>query len=115
MLPLPRLPGAPAPSPPVEEREDAQANSAWNDYQAKVWARIAARKPRGIHLPGEVLLAFTLDPEGRLVSADILRSGGNSQLDRLALRTLANAAPFPPPPPAVGDRPLTFTIRFGFR
>ena len=112
---LPDLPVAPAPSPPVAAREDAPANSAWNAYQAMVWARIAARKPRGINLPGEVLLAFTLDTEGRLVTAEIMRSGGNAQLDRLALRTLANATPFPTPPPAVRDGPLTFTIRFGFR
>lgn len=112
---LPDLPVAIVPPREIEESENAQADAAWADYQAKVWAWIAARKPRGIHLPGEVLLAFTLDTEGRLVTAEIMRPGGNVQLDRLALRTLANAAPFPPPPPAVGNRPLRFTIRFGFR
>lgn len=109
----PNPPSAPAES--ALRAEDRQTDAAWDAYQAKIWARIAARRPQGIHLPGEVLIAFTLDTDGRLVSAGILRSGGNAQLDRLALRTLTDSSPFPPPPPAVRDRPLRFTIRFGFR
>lgn len=60
-------------------------------------------------------MAFTLHSDGRLIAVEILRSGGNLQLDRLALRTLTGSSPFPPPPPTVRDRPLRFTIRFGFR
>lgn len=105
---------SPAPSASSPDTEDRQTDAAWDAYQATIWGRIAARKPQGIHLPGEVTVAFTLDTDGRLVSAGILRSGGTALLDRLALRTLHDSSPFPPPPPAVRDRPLRFVIRFGF-
>lgn len=105
--------GLASPSVPATEA-DGGADRAWADYQRMVWNRIVVRRPRGFDMPGEALLRFTLDGQGALVSADLARSSGSAMLDRLALRTLHAAAPFPPPPAGIGDRPLRFTVRFSF-
>lgn len=104
---------APRPSPPLV-RSQQTADTAWNSYQLLLWRQVLARRPDGLHLSGEATLRFTLDMNGALIDADIARSSGNRMLDRLALRTLRNAAPFPTPPEEIRDRILTFTIRFQF-
>ena len=109
------MPTPPMATPRPEVRQDGKDDTAWTDYQRKIWAHIKLRTPRGMHIPGETLLEFTLDTHGMLTSADISRPSGNVMLDRLALRTLREAAPFPQPPEAVRERGLRFTIRFSFR
>lgn len=57
----------------------------------------AAARSAGIE--GSVMLAFTLNRSGNVVSSHIARGSGNSELDREALATLRRAQPFPAPPP----------------
>ncbi|OYX63300.1 MAG: hypothetical protein B7Y88_13095 [Sphingomonadales bacterium 32-64-17] len=88
--------------------------TTWNAYQALVWRRVLAHRPAGLHMMGEATLRFTLDADGALVDAEIYRSSGNRMLDRLALRALRSAAPFPLPPTEIEGRALTFTVNFHF-
>ena len=83
-------------------------------YQRQLWARISARKPAGIHLAGVATLRFTVAGDGTLVAIELVASSGNDVLDRLALRTVRNAAPFPAPPPGVERDQLVFSIPFSF-
>lgn len=102
---------APAANP---DESTSNVEAAWNVYQALVWRRVLAYRPTGPHMLGEATLRFTLNADGALVDAAIHRSSGNRMLDRLALRTLRAAAPFPPPPKEIEGRALTFTVNFRF-
>ncbi|WP_459789942.1 energy transducer TonB family protein [Alteriqipengyuania sp. 357] len=63
-------------------------------------------------LAGTVVVAFTIDPHGRLRDRRIVRSSGHSVLDRIALRHLAAGAPFPRPP---RGEPRSFQIPMTYR
>lgn len=63
---------------------------------------------------GTVLVGFTIDHVGRLVSSRIVRSAGRVRLDRAALSLLARAAPFPPPPAGAPESALSFTVPIVF-
>ena len=49
---------------------------------------------------GEVMVAFTIYPDGRADNIEIQKSCGISLLDKSALKTVHNACPFPLPPMA---------------
>lgn len=103
---------APQASPaPVMAASPAVAEN----YQKTLWQWVAARRPQGIHLEGEAVVTFALDRGGRLLSAHIERTSGNRLLDRLALRTVRAAAPYPAPPAALADEALRFSLEFSFR
>ena len=115
---IPQAPGpvpvlAPAPAPPVAAAPPS--HQASEVYQKILWQQVASRRPQGIHLEGEAVVAFTLDRAGRLLSARIAQTSGNKLLDRLALRTVRTAAPFPPPPIELTDEALHFSLAFNFR
>lgn len=98
----------PAPAP------DDKAESVLASYQAQLWARIAARKPKGLNLSGVAMVRFAVGRAGELISVELATSSGNAALDRLALRTVRNAGPFPPPPATVERDQLVFSIPFSF-
>ena len=105
------VPPPPAPPPPIGPDAENEARA----YQQRLWAQIARARPPGIRLAGASLVSFRLDREGRLLSLHLARSSGTIMLDRLALRTVARAAPFPPPPATFDEAALAFTIAFSFR
>ena len=57
-------------------------------------------------------MTFAIGPGGGLRSARISGSSGDFQLDQMALQTVRNAAPFPPPPDPASS---SYTIRIYFR
>lgn len=99
---------------PAEDRDPVAERALDEEYRQRLWTAIAAARPPGIHLAGEALVSFTLDPAGQLLSVEISRSSGNALLDKLALRCVRGAAPFPPPPPALSTQGLRFSIAFQF-
>lgn len=105
---------APPPVAPTVVEAASERDAAWAEYQRQVRARIAARRPTGLHMAGVATLRFTLDDAGRLATLDLAQGSGNAMLDRLALRTVRSASPFPPPPDGVGREKLVFTIGFSF-
>ena len=106
----------PAPEPEVAppQAQDDKKQSALAADQRQLWARIAARKPAGIHLDGVATVRFIVGADGALIAVELAGSSGNAALDRLALRTVRNAAPFPTPPMGVESEQLVFTIPFSF-
>jgi len=83
-------------------------------YSQQLRERILERRPRGLRKEGTVIVAFSLDPAGRISGAELARSCGDVQLDRLALRMVRQASPFPPPSPEIPRSKLTFTIPIRF-
>jgi protein TonB len=55
-----------------------------------------AARSRGTE--GQVLIAFTVDSQGRVLDANVASSSGSSLLDRAALKAIKDAQPLPPPP-----------------
>jgi TonB family protein len=63
----------------------------------------------------EVLVNFELDRMGHVVSASIAKGSGDPAFDEAALSMIRRSDPVPPPPPAVADEGLSFTLPIIFR
>jgi protein TonB len=83
-------------------------------YGAKVRAFLA-RQPRAVGPPGTATVTFAISASGTLLYARIEHSSDNAALDKMALATVQNAAPFPPPPKTLNDEALSYAIQIGFR
>jgi len=83
-------------------------------YGAKVRAFLA-RQPRAVGPPGSATVTFAISASGTLRYARIEHSSDNTALDEMALATVQNAAPFPPPPKTLNDEALSYSIQIGFR
>lgn len=59
---------------------------------------------------GTVQVAFSLDRRGHVTSSRIITTSGSSALDREALEMIKRAQPFPPPPAALPDSELSFSV-----
>lgn len=63
---------------------------------------------------GTVLLGFTVDSRGELLSRTIIQSSGSKLLDDAAMASLERSAPFPPLPGEVSSSPLELQVPFRF-
>lgn len=63
----------------------------------------------------EIVVAFTLDRMGHVVSASVSKSSGDRAFDDAALAMMKKADPVPPPPPLVADEGLAFALPVNFR
>ena len=65
-------------------------------------------------IEGSVTIYFVITPEGDITSAEIVKTSGNSALDKAALTAVKNAAPFPKAPASLfkGEIPMELTIMF---
>lgn len=93
---------------------DARVISAW---QRAMVGRLETAKHRNPHhqrLSGTADVAFRIDRAGHLAAHAIKHSSGSGVLDAAALALVAEAAPFPAPPPGLGDAGLSFTVPIRF-
>jgi len=115
---------APASPQPAASRSSAPAANgnpkAATGYAAKVRLHLESFKvyppqARRRHLRGVVMLAFTIDRQGRVLSGRIAKTSGVGELDQAALDMLAAAQPLPVPPAEVtGERiAMTVPVEFG--
>lgn len=63
---------------------------------------------------GVVILKYTIGTDGALLSKEVASSSKYRVLDEAALAALERATPFPPIPPEVSLKPMTFTQPFKF-
>jgi protein TonB len=56
----------------------------------------------------------TIDRQGKVLKASVVRSSGYESFDRAARRIFKRAAILPPPPPDLKGDPLTFTMAVKF-
>lgn len=89
-----------------------QGNAAASNYPGVVMRKISrTRRPR-VGQRGSAIVGFTVSANGGIASARILRSSGNTQIDRAALQHINRAAPFPPPPQGATRR---FQVQYDSR
>jgi protein TonB len=86
------------------------------DYRSAVLRHLSAfthypesARVRGVH--GQTIIAFTIDAAGHVVSARILRSSGQADIDAETLAMVRRADPFPVPPPGA-ERSFSPAIEF---
>ncbi len=112
MIAAPPQPSSP---PSGQDGGNVAPDDSLRLYGQIVWARIAARKPRGARLPGTATVTFAIAPDGGLIAAEVTASSGSATLDRMAQAAVRDAAPFPPPPPRATPAQLIFSVPFQVR
>ncbi len=73
------------------------------------------RYPGGSRRSAQIVVAFTLDRLGHVLSATVQQSSGDVAFDQAALSMMRKADPVPAPPPLVADDGLSFSIPVIFR
>jgi periplasmic protein TonB len=120
----PQLQAAPAPNAaaPVPGAASVPASNAVPTWQSLLLARLERFKrypyeALSDHEEGVVYLHFSMNRQGRVLSANIARSSGFDALDQEALALIRRAEPLPPPPPEIaGDSiELTVPVQFFFK
>ena len=84
----------------------AAVNSLTIDqYRAAIARRIVERNPSYVAqrapqamLRSLVVVAFTIDSNGKVVNSSVYRTNGDDEAEATALATLRRASPLPPPP-----------------
>ncbi|CAD7777473.1 MAG: hypothetical protein KIIPBIDF_01891 [Candidatus Methanoperedenaceae archaeon GB50] len=93
----------------------SNSDDSLNDYLHKLRLLIEKNKeyPFGARkrgLEGKVVLEFTLNIKGELVSLKIKRSSGYAILDKAAIKAVKNATPFPPLPQEICSRQILINL-----
>lgn len=131
---------APSPPEPVEEQEPDTKEVEAQPEQVAIVTEESSGAPKtggdarivGIYLgkinervqrskvnprsgkTGVVVLKYTIGIDGALISKQVSSSSKSQVLDDAALAALDRATPFPPIPPEVSVKPMTFTQSFKF-
>lgn len=104
---------APADKPSISLTQGQPKKPDAGSYSSKIWSALARKKPNAGQR-GSTTVRFAIGPGGALRFVRVSQSSGNARLDELALATVRNAAPFPPPP-ILKDGADAYTIRIDFR
>lgn len=72
------------------------------------------RFPSGAAGTGVAIVSFTIDRSGRVLSARLVRSAGDSALDAEAASLPRRASPLPPPAANVGGRSVSLSVPIRF-
>lgn len=111
---------------PVERVEAKQAvgatktggdASAKRIYEGKLHNHILKKivRPKAGQRTGVVLVRFTIDASGEVLSREIAKTSGFPNIDEAALATIDRASPFPAAPAEVADGPQSHTVPFKYR
>lgn len=65
-------------------------------------------------LAGTVLVKFTVGRSGEVLSREVTKSSGSKLLDDAAIASVERAAPFPPMPEGIGQKPIEVQVPFKF-
>jgi protein TonB len=103
---------APADKPSISATQSQPKRRDAGSYNAKIWSALARKKPKAGQR-GSTTMTFAIGPAGALRYVRVSQSSSNPRLDQLAVATVRNAAPFPPPRlPKNGT--AAYTIRIDF-
>lgn len=80
------------------------------NYGGRVWAALARNKLKPDRR-GSATVNFAIEASGQLGHVRVSESSGSEGLDQMALNTVRNSAPFPPPP----NGRTSYTIRIDFQ
>lgn len=90
------------------------ANFCCPDYLMLMVERIRSHWEARAEVPGEVLVMFTIQRDGRVTDVKLERSSGYIALDLNAQRALLNARQLPPLPEAFTNPTLTVHLNFQY-
>jgi TonB family protein len=71
--------------------------------------------PERLQKSAEIVVSFSLDRTGHVLSTSIVKGSGDAAFDEAALAMVRRSDPVPQPPPAVADEGLNFTLPVIFR
>ncbi len=111
----------PVPEAVVVEEKSAAKKQTGGDptvrmaYLGKLRSRIEAKKvnPHSRDA-GTVVVRFTVDAKGKLVSREVATSSGSKRLDEAALAAVERASPYPPFPEGLGAPTIDVDVPFRF-
>lgn len=89
---------------------DTRAKVTWEKELALHIDRHKRYPPNGRRRNVEVLVSFTIDRLGHVLSATVVGGSGDPSFNSAAISMVQRSDPVPPPPPAVADEGLTFTL-----
>ena len=119
--PIPEVQVKEQPQQVAVKTEQSSGKAAGGDakaiglYMSQINSRVQKSKlPARVRAQGTVIVSFTINVDGQLLSRAVATSSGSQALDEAATATLDRAAPFPPIPPEVSAKPLAFTQSFKF-
>lgn len=97
---------------PAAQTPTAAQEATW---QSRVLAHLNRQKtyPRAAQrnrATGAVVMRFTLNAEGSLVSSSVVQSSGEPILDQAAISLVHSASPFPAPPSGISASKLTLRV-----
>jgi protein TonB len=78
-------------------------------YARAVMQKVRATRKKSGAGKGQVVVGFSIAPDGGLAAVKVLQGSGNSALDQIAADHIRRAAPFPAPPEGVGT---SFSFEF---
>jgi protein TonB len=109
----------PAPAPPAAAVSAPRLSNAVPTWQSALLARLEQfkRYPSMAQFrrqQGVVQLRFTMDRQGHVLSAQIVKSSGFDALDDETLALVHRAEPLPPPPAEISGTTLSLTVPVQF-
>jgi len=122
-LPRPAAPAVPpAPetsAPPSRPSPPAAVAASARTWEGLLLAHLERRKrypaeARAGRQEGVAHVRFTMDRDGRVLSARLERSSGRAALDHEAVALLRRAQPLPRPPPEVAGDPVSLVVPVEF-
>ncbi|MGX9393924.1 energy transducer TonB family protein (plasmid) [Nitrobacteraceae bacterium UC4446_H13] len=98
---------------PAEGLSSSMSPASW---RGALMAHLNRHKrfPPGAAGSGTATVSFTIDRSGRVLSARLARSAGDSALDAEAASLPRRASPVPAPPPNVGGGSITLSVPIRF-
>ena len=92
------------------------SSASMASWKAEVVARLNRYKrfPPGAAKGGTALVAFSMNRSGSVTSSSLVRSSGDSVLDREAVSLPRRASPLPPPPSGMGGGSLSLSVPVRF-
>ncbi len=108
---------------PEEQKIAASAEKSGGDasalkaYDGRLYSHLQKKvvRPRSGKRTGRVIVRFTLDPSGEVLSREVAKSSGFKSVDEAALASIDKASPFPPIPVELAKGPLVRTVPFRYR
>ena len=113
-------------APPAEAAQTASARTmsppnpnAIPAWEGELMRRLAQAKrypeeARDRNQQGSVQLRISMDRQGRLLSANVVKSSGYAALDAEAVAMMHRAEPFPEPPSQMPGNPIQLTVPVNF-
>jgi protein TonB len=96
-------------------KQSAGSASIISAYRGKLYQHLTRKKvnPRSLR-EGTVVVRFTVDASGQVLSREVAESSGYKMLDDAAVASIDRAAPFPPMPDEIASAPMVLSVPFKF-